>query len=609
MFFTFNGRDDDPFPIAAEGEERKESGADDEEGEESGADDEEGEESGADDEEIDEDDEEPREKISKKKRNTRGSEKSTGGRSKKNRKDELNYENFCRDIFNTGLAGVKHYPEKEKEKFTYRLHAQYHGLLGDLAPKRQFAGIGAGPEPSGVTENVVVKGVGTGRTVYVPFVGDLRVPLGSVVPTPKNPLGTTLTDFMDELEATLEDPTDEKYRVDRETRERARERTANEAEPPARVADGFAALERRLATMPLHAPWEEIRWVVEPNTAETTIDLSVDDRVFDDFTRAFRASRIGSLLKKHDQRSIVTLLLESETEIWAACEGSRTRLPARTWITPKGTAVGGGDLDGPALFETAEGRTIDPRDVAALIDEWASKKNIPLLSARTPAGKAMSRRDRPYLSGTGTLESQMYDFIGSMLGVELLVHEFKRWMRGESDDGSDRRGVLPTDVVDVLSLGGHDGDRRAADALVATALFCGAATSGELALQEMLFQNHRRTVARRGIRLPPDDRTKVSKAAAAFRRGKERILREVTKLLRTTHGGPEATLITDPDQRRRFMLLCRAKHELSRLARQQFASDRRARVSEQARVRRECLYYFQTLNGTHRPVQTQFILR
>ncbi len=216
------------------------------------------------------------------------------------------------------------------------------------------------------------------------------------------------------------------------------------------------------------------------------------------------------------------------------------------------------------------------------------------------------------MSGTGTLESQMYDFIGGPGrpgDVEDTVKNFKIWMKGQENDGSGRKGVLPTDVVDVLSLGGHDGDRRAADALVATALFCGAATSGELALQEMLFQNHRRVVARKGIRLSDGDRGKVSEAAAAFRKGKEQILREVTKRLRSTHGGPEATLITDPDQRRRFMLLCRAKHELSRLARQQFASDRRARVSEQARVRRECLYYFQTLNGTHRRVQTQFILR
>ena len=102
----------------------------------------------------------------------------------------------------------------------------------------------------------------------------------------------------------------------------------------------------------------------------------------------------------------------------------------------------------------------------------------------------------------------------------------------------------------------------------------------------------------------------LERAAAAFRAGKEKILRELTSRLEedATHGGHEATLITDPDQRRRFMLLCRANHELNIISRQQFASDRRARVTERARVRRECLYYFQKLNGTERKIDSQFIL-
>ena len=103
----------------------------------------------------------------------------------------------------------------------------------------------------------------------------------------------------------------------------------------------------------------------------------------------------------------------------------------------------------------------------------------------------------------------------------------------------------------------------------------------------------------------------LERAASAFRRGKEKILRELTSRLMATatHGGHEATLITDPDQRRRFMLLCRANHELNIISRQQFASDRRARVSERARIKRECLYYFQKLNGTEKKIRSEFVVR
>ena len=103
----------------------------------------------------------------------------------------------------------------------------------------------------------------------------------------------------------------------------------------------------------------------------------------------------------------------------------------------------------------------------------------------TDQGNATSRLDF-YLSGTGTLEQQMISLSFTADTTCNVVAAFKRWMKGERDDGSERRGVLPTDVVDVLVLGGYaDGVevREVADRLVATALFCGATTSGDNALQ------------------------------------------------------------------------------------------------------------------------------
>ena len=263
--------------------------------------------------------------------------------------------------------------------------------------------------------------------------------------------------------------------------------------------------------------------------------------------------------------------------------------------------------------------------MAKKFEKWSETEEAKKLFAPADNGAAndedVTGELPSYLSGTGTLEKQIYELFATPLTTSDVVAVFKKWMKGG-------KGVLPTDIVDVLSLGGFPSEvnngatttydpngvavREAADRLVATALFCGAATSGDNALQEMLFQNHRRLVVKKGIQLQLDKagKTNLARAASAFRKGKEEILRELTNRLmeNATHGGHEATLITNPDQRRRFMLLCRANHELNIISRQQFASDRRARVSERARIRRECLYYFQTLNGTERRIDPQFVL-
>ena len=466
--------------------------------------------------------------------------------------------------------------------------------------------------------------------MHLPEIGDVRVPIGSVVPTPKNPLGTTLVDFMDELEATVEEqggkpPLNPPVGVEGDDSDEDGRRDPRDPRD-SRAADGFATLDRRLATLPRHAPWiPDIVWTVQPNAVDTSLDLSVNDRVFDDFTRAFRMSRIGALLKKREPKFIVTLILESEMDVWSACGGSTNKLPKKTWITRRGEG-------GPSVGFEDDATVDDPRDVATKFEKWATdtEKTKPWVNTLfgdailNDEGELTSRRSDPfYMSGTGTLEGQINRFLTKNYTSEV-VDAFKMWMKGKEKGEKERRGVLPTDIVDVLFHGGFPAKkddaydptgvavREAADRLVATALFCGAATSGDNALQEMLFQNHRRLVVKKGIRLQLDEAGKQSlaRAASAFRAGKEKILRELTiRLVETaTHGGPEATLITNPDQRRRFMLLCRANHELNIISRQQFASDRRARASERARIKRECLYYFQTMNGTERRIDPQFVM-
>jgi len=54
------------------------------------------------------------------------------------------------------------------------------------------------------------------------------------------------------------------------------------------------------------------------------------------------------------------------------------------------------------------------------------------------------------------------------------------------------------------------------------------------------------------------------------------------------------------------MLLCRANHALRDLHQKVTVSDRYRRVSEQNRIKRECLYYFQIKNGSARHVSIGF---
>ena len=102
-----------------------------------------------------------------------------------------------------------------------------------------------------------------------------------------------------------------------------------------RAADGFATLDRRLATMPRHAPWTNLAWVVTEIPQTTALDVSVNDRVFEAFARVSKESR-GRALEKSERKHIVTLILESEMDVWGACGGSTNRLPKKTWITRRG---------------------------------------------------------------------------------------------------------------------------------------------------------------------------------------------------------------------------------------------------------------------------------
>jgi hypothetical protein len=90
----------------------------------------------------------------------------------------------------------------------------------------------------------------------------------------------------------------------------------------------------------------------------------------------------------------------------------------------------------------------------------------------------------------------------------------------------------------------------------------------------------------------PLDGTKIHAIANHFRIGKEIILREFSDNMPVVPGGPDAILIKDPEYRRRFISLIRANNEIQKMNRNSISSDRRARLSEQEHIKRECLYFF-----------------
>ena len=95
--------------------------------------------------------------------------------------------------------------------------------------------------------------------------------------------------------------------------------------------------------------------------------------------------------------------------------------------------------------------------------------------------------------------------------------------------------------------------------------------------------------------------------ANVFRHGKELILKEYSTNMPWNLGGPDAGLIEDPEYRRRFIALIRANNEIQKVNRNSVSSDRRARMSEQEHIKRECIYFFKKENGTAAPVNSMFL--
>ena len=341
----------------------------------------------------------------------------------------------------------------------------------------------------------------------------------------------------------------------------------------------------------------------EPETHQSqhfkTIDLSVSDEVFNTYKHNYQKMQVKTNLGLHHNQRSVTLVLESEADVWVACGGSATTLAPNTWLT-RGS-----------LFMSSMSSMSSTNEVASL----SSLKDV--ACAFFKSRSFCENTIPPYIGNNDTFANQLYNLGYPRPRIQGLDDAFRVY---KTKLGAVKPMLF--DVVDVLVKGGYnDYDpagkpnpaipiRRAADLLVATSILCGLATP-ETALDDMIYRDLQspvrveRAVYMVGASL---DDVNIHKIANYFRHGKEAILKEFSDNMPVVPGGPDAKLITDPEYRRRFIALIRANNEIQKVNRNSVASDRRARMSEQEHIKRECLYFFKRENGTAAPIDNMFLL-
>jgi hypothetical protein len=433
---------------------------------------------------------------------------------------------------------------------------------------------------------------------------------------------------------------------------------------------------------------------------------------------------MGLLREQHPQQDLVTLVFETEADVWAACGGHASRLPPNTWIT-LGDALGTAELlalDGDGAYQDHFANFVE--------DDQSVHESL---------------KDA-YLGSATSMESQLYAILKDGTEVRRTVNNFHVWAYKLN-----ARKMIPLSMTSVLRLGGHDENclQEHADKLVMTAMKDGYidCSSGSV-LQQLILQNRipdanntatkclnvtndinppvirnplqdqapggreeagdsddpsvrdnqaaaaaaaaaaaparglfgdwrgrggaqpqaaaaaaaaaparglfgdwggrggaqpqaaaaagapaaaagapaaaasvpaaaasAAAVARPEAAAAPHaedevDSIMISKLVNQFRRGKDKVLQNLTLGFGKRLGGERALLVVDAEYRRHFIALCRANYQLKQMTLGPgVMSDRRRRLSSQQQIRRESLHFFQVKNGTGTRISSQFLTR
>lgn len=388
------------------------------------------------------------------------------------------------------------------------------------------------------------------------------------------------------------------------------------------------------ATLQRHAPWVIFWNFKEFKDEEYTdvhgpkYDLTIHDSIFAEYVNHLRSNRIISSMKQYHLMSLVTLVLESESDVWMACGGKNTSLACDVWITKK--------INGKVTCDDRgedSGSTTNPRK---LFEEFKE--------ANTHDDVFKGNFEHVYVGNKTTIEDQLYALNNDSDECMQLEKYFYDW--------TEKQEQTQITLTKILRLGAGEDKQftddvsRHADRLVFLAILDGYVTdNASNARDQLLFKNElpdRRRFIPAETPLPgtppaatPPPITSTSTAASSaappaastvaaggadaaadtkivnyFRKGKQMFIEGLIGNLSYMQGGQHAKLILDMEYRQNFIKLCRANYLLKFLdTDRHVVSDRRKRMMDQERVKRESLYFFQSINGNATVVSSDFYRR
>lgn len=469
----------------------------------------------------------------------------------------------------------------------------------DLPEPKQtsFATIGASEMTGG-------QRVGGQRTRVFAKIDDLissvRIPERSVVPV-KDVIGGVMKEFLDEVEKNIPSLREDR-RVGDSVRRADLKRRFDENDDAQNAGDGRANNTEGVhlrATTKRHAPWisqQNYYPVGEHGRGKPPDhDLSISKKVFSKYVRAWRADRISTAMKEHDRAELVTLILESESDVWMACEGRADMLPEDMWITKRSV------------------RPCPCEDVAAEQGARDLRENFRDFLEDT------ERKGPGFVTERQTLESQLYDYFKArdrtkaVKQTKDMVKNFYAWVR---DKKFNTRDVT---VTSILREGGDATDQVAehADRLVTLAILDGYVTGNAgNAAEQLLYQNEVPDSKKFTLNRPSTDEapsraidgTTDAQIVEYFRKGKESIIANLAESIGCDKGGPNSKLVIDLEYRTHFIRLCRANYLLKMFDHDsRVVTDRRKRILDQERVKRECLHFFQSKVGMGSRIRPDFV--
>ena len=368
--------------------------------------------------------------------------------------------------------------------------------------------------------------------------------------------------------------------------------------------------------------------------ADASLDLRVDDDLYERAKRKIFDNALPETLARFVDVSLLTVLRDSELDVWNACGGPRCKLPTRTWFSrPFESPVTGGEIKKKKLAYASLQEVVDAFRRAPASERF--RKTFPehFFDGRTffsqlrweeedvqtiAALEAAIRTAEGDEDGGGGPRAER-DAAVRVANEKLYAADdaFSRWKEETSKTEKLR---IDLSAVDVLRLGSYDPEaanglriQEAADLLVARAVQIGLADVEQPKdlMSHLLFSN--KTVgfdSPVSVRLGDEavSREAFDVVQESFRRGKEIVLEKYCEYDTTrgeAGGGRASLLVRDPGYRSAFVKLCEINHQLREM-RVGIVNDRRQKTLDLNREKRETLHFFQTKNGTARPINPRY---